>query len=126
MQPSFQALPDTERLDEIFGCEAKMHKVAKTTAVAFSIFVLPATRLTEVGDWGELGIQWPASVPTIVEIVNGSLGFRLPLKASVYVSNEVIANIVAHMKFKEVSKFRKLAIEVFVDSVETFLQLAFA
>jgi hypothetical protein len=37
-----------------------MHKVAKATAVAFTIFVLPATRLTEVGDWGEFGIQWPA------------------------------------------------------------------
>jgi hypothetical protein len=37
-----------------------MHEVAESSAVALSVFILPAAGFAEVGDWRQFGVKWAA------------------------------------------------------------------
>jgi len=75
-----------------------MHKVAKPSAIAFAVFILATARLPEVRDGGQLGIKWTAGIPTLVQVVHGSLRLSLPFVSSINISDKVVPNVVANMQ----------------------------
>ena len=44
-----------------------MHEIAETGPSALAHLVLPTARFAEVGDGRELGVDWPAREPSVVE-----------------------------------------------------------
>lgn len=50
MKSALQFLPMVERADELRRCEPQVHKVAESTTVAFSVFILPTACLAEIRD----------------------------------------------------------------------------
>jgi len=99
-----------------------VHEVTEASSIAFSVFVLSATRLAKVGDRGELCIQRSTSVPPVVQVLYSSLRFCFPFETSVHVTDQMVTHIVANVKFKKVSKLRQLAVQVLVDRVEALLK----
>ena len=82
---------------EFFRRQPEMHEVAETSSIAFSVFVLSATRLAEVRDWGELCIQRSTSVPSVVQVLNSGLCFCFPFETSVHVADQMVAHVVAYL-----------------------------
>lgn len=80
-------------------------------------------------------------IPTIIQIIDGSLSFCLPLISGVHVTDQVVADVVTylfkiklrccerrkhtetHMQFQEVSKLGQFTVQVFVHGIKTFLEL---
>jgi hypothetical protein len=95
-----------------------VHEIAKSSSVAFSILVLSTTGFPKVCDRGKLRIQRTAylrsvgmisesgrpgdgkvhtCVPAVIQVINGSLCLRFPFISRIYVANEVVSNVVAHL-----------------------------
>jgi hypothetical protein len=64
-----------------------MHEVAEASSVAFTIFVLTATCLAEVRDWGEFCVQWSTRVPPVVQVLNSSLRFCFPFETGIHIAD---------------------------------------
>lgn len=77
-----------------------MHEVAKSTPVAFTVFVLAAACFAEVSDWRQFCVQWPTSIPAIVEVVYCGLSLRLPFIPSIHVPDEMVSDIVTYMELQ--------------------------
>lgn len=102
-----------------------MHEIAKATTVTFAIFILPTACFSEIRDWGEFSVKWATCIPPVIQIVDSGLSFVFPFKPSIHVSNQMITNVVADMKFHEVTKFGQLAVEIFIHRIKTLLELTF-
>ena len=72
-----------------------MHEVAESRPGALSHLVLAATRLPEVGDRRQLGVNGPASEPAVVQLLDGLLGVFFFAELDVDVANEMVAQVVA-------------------------------
>ena len=80
---------------------------------------------TEICYRREFGPEWPSSVETVVQTLDGVSGVLLVLEPSVNVANKVIANIIADMHFFNLAIFRQLDKEILVDVVKVLLDLGF-
>jgi len=74
-----------------------MHEITEASTRALSHLVLSTTRFTEVGDGGELCVYRLSLVPTVVDRVHRFLRVLFVLELDVYVSDEVIAEVVANI-----------------------------
>jgi len=74
-----------------------MHEVAEASSIALSVFVLSATRLAKVRDWGELCVQRSTGVPPVVQVLNSSLCFCFPFETSVHVADQMVTHVVAYL-----------------------------
>lgn len=78
--------------------------------LALSELVLSAACLAEVTDRRQFGHQGPHAIPSVVQLVHGVRGFGLPLVPHVDVAFEVVADIVAHVHFLDVTILAQLAV----------------
>jgi len=78
-----------------------MHEIAKPSAVAFSIFILPAACFPEVGDWRQLSVKRATSIPAFVQVIYRALCLCLPLVSRINVANEVVSNVVTDLETYE-------------------------
>lgn len=95
-----------------------MHEIAKSSSVAFSILILSTAGFPKVCDRGKLRVQRTAyvgsigmisesgrqgdgkvhtCVPAVIQIIDGSLCLGFPFISRIYVANEVVPNVVAHL-----------------------------
>jgi len=100
-----------------------VHEVAEPAPSALCIFILPTARFAKVGDWREFGVQWSACIPSVVEVVHGSLRFGFPFVSCIDIANKVVTDIVTHVKLQEMPKLRQFAVQILVHSVKPLLQL---
>jgi len=103
-----------------------MHEIAKATPVAFPVFVLTTASLSKISDRRQFSVQRSARIPTLIQIVDSSLSFRLPLISCVDVANQVVAHIVAYMQFQKVPELAKFAVKIFINRVKPFLKFSFS
>ena len=68
------SLPSVQFTPQLPADWFEMHEVAEPRSGALSGLVLATTRLAEVRHRGQLGVYWPASKPTVVEVTAGFLG----------------------------------------------------
>ena len=97
-----------------------MHEIAKSSSVAFSIFVLSTTGFPKVCDRGKLRVQRTAylrsvkmiagrggkvhtCIPAVIQVINGSLCLGFPLISCIYVADKVVPNVVAHLAGRRIS-----------------------
>ena len=64
-----------------------MHEIAEASSIAFPVFVLSATCLAEIRDWGELRVERSTCIPPVVQVFNSSLRFRFPFETGVHIAN---------------------------------------
>merc|ERR1719354_1505212 len=83
----------------------QMHEVTESRPCAFPSLVLSTTRLTEVGYGSELGINWSATEPAVVQVVDGLLGVLLLLELDIHVADKMVAKVVAHVHLLDLSIF---------------------
>lgn len=87
----------TERGCELLRRQSKMHEVAEASSVTFPVFVLSATCLTEIRDWREFCVQRSTRIPPVVQILDGSLGFRFPFETGINISDKMITNVITDL-----------------------------
>ena len=68
------ALPSIQFTPQLPADWFEMHEVAEARSGALAGLVLATARLAEVRHRGQLGVYWPASKPTVVEVTAGFLG----------------------------------------------------
>merc|ERR1719354_370521 len=83
----------------------QMHEVTESRPCAFSSLVLSTARLTEVGYGSEFGINWSATEPAVVQVIDGLLGVLLLLELDIHVADKMVAKVVAHVHLLDLSVF---------------------
>merc|ERR1719354_829092 len=83
----------------------QMHEVTESRPCAFPSLVLSTARLTEVGYRGEFGINWSATEPAVVQVIDGLLGVLLLLELDINVADKMVAKVVAHVHLLYLSVF---------------------
>lgn len=100
-----------------------MHKVAKAFTFALSQLVLPTATLPEICHGRQLGMQRSHSIPPVVQRLDCSSCFCFVFESRIYISEKVVADIVANNHFLEVSIFGQFDEEVFIKPIEIRLEL---
>ena len=87
-----------------------MHEVAEPSPITFPVFVLSATCLAEVRDWGELRVERSTRIPPIVQVLNSGLCFCFPFVTGVHITDQMVTNIVTYL-FRIVSAITRTSKE---------------
>lgn len=59
--------------------------------------ILSTAGFSEICDWRQLSINWTATEPTVIQIIDGSLCIFLSSKFYVYIADQMISQIVAYI-----------------------------
>lgn len=80
-----------------------MHEVAEATSGTFPHLVLPAARLSEVSDRGQLRMHSLTVEPAVIEFSHSPLCILLPAELNIDIAHEVVPKVVTHIHLFDLS-----------------------
>lgn len=101
-----------------------MNKIAEATSNTALATIQSTACLAEIGDRGELAVDWPRRIPAGIQRITRFLRGVFVFESCVDVANKMVIIIITNHNFLDFSKFTHLAPEVLVKGVEMVLQLA--
>lgn len=108
-----------------------MHEVAKSSTIAFSIFVLSTAGFPKVCDRGKFRVQWTSllssvrvasesgtqandkahtCIPAVIQVIDGILCLGFPFIPRIYVANKVVTYVVAHLNRISFGRWKALKV----------------